>query len=97
MAIGVLGVKVVYSSTRALAGSHGAQHSVMVLPCACTGVVPAPTPSAEARAPHATRSAFIVCFITRSLPVGPAIDMARLSYPLECFEQSDTVLDGLND
>jgi hypothetical protein len=23
--------------------------------------------------------------------------MARLSYPLECFEQSDTVLDGLND
>jgi len=29
--------------------------------------------------------------------VAPAIDMARLSYPLECFEQSDTVLDGLND
>jgi hypothetical protein len=60
-------------------------------------VVPTPTPSAEARTPHVTRSAFIVCFITLSLPVGPAIDMARLSYPLECFEQSDTVLDGLND
>jgi hypothetical protein len=29
--------------------------------------------------------------------VAPAIDMTRLSYPLECFEQSDTVLDGLND
>jgi hypothetical protein len=29
--------------------------------------------------------------------VAPAIDMARLSYPLEGFEQSDTVLDGLND
>jgi hypothetical protein len=29
--------------------------------------------------------------------VEPAIDMAQLSYPLECFEQSDTVLDGLND
>jgi hypothetical protein len=27
--------------------------------------------------------------------VGPAIDMARLSYPLECFEQSDTVRDEL--
>jgi len=23
--------------------------------------------------------------------------MTRRSYPLECFEQSDTVLDGLND
>jgi hypothetical protein len=29
--------------------------------------------------------------------VGPAIDMARLSYPLECLEQSDTVLDELNN
>jgi len=38
-----------------------------------------------------------VRFITLSLLVEPAIDMARLSYPLECFEQSDTVLDGLNE
>src|ERR1700704_1310615 len=97
MPIPVLAVKSFDSSTSALAGSHAAQHSVMVLPCACAGVAPAPTPNAEARAPQATRSAFIVCFITRSLPVGPAIDMARLSGPLECFEQSDTVLDGLND
>jgi len=59
-------------------------------------VVP-PTPSAETRAPHETRSAFIVWFITRSLLVEPAIDVAQLSYPLEGFEQSDTVLDGLND
>jgi len=29
--------------------------------------------------------------------VEPAIDVAQLCYPLECFEQSDTVLDGLND
>jgi hypothetical protein len=29
--------------------------------------------------------------------VEPAIDVAQLSYPLEGFEQSDTVLDGLND
>jgi hypothetical protein len=29
--------------------------------------------------------------------MGPAIEMTRRSYPLECFEQSDTVLDGLND
>src|ERR1700675_258834 len=97
MPIPVLVVKSFDSSTSALAGSHAAQHSVMVLPCACAGVVPAPTPSAAAKAPHATTSALIVCFITRSLPVGPAIDMARLSYPLECFKQSDTVLDGLND
>src|SRR5438552_111725 len=93
----VLAVKSFDSSTSALAGSHAAQHSVIVLPCACAGVVPAPTPSAETRVPHETRIAFIVWFITRSLPVGPAIDMARLFYPLECFEQSDTVLDGLND
>jgi hypothetical protein len=26
----------------------------------------------------------------------PAIDMARRSCPLECFEQGDTVLDELN-
>src|SRR3981189_2797108 len=97
MPIAVLAVKSFDSSTSALAGSHAAQHSVMVFPCACAGVVAAPMPSAEARTPHVTRSAFIVCFITQSLPVGPAIDMARLSYPLECFEQSDTVLDGLND
>jgi hypothetical protein len=32
-----------------------------------------------------------------SLPVGPAIDMARRSCPLEGFEQGDTVLDALND
>src|SRR5689334_7332280 len=30
-------------------------------------------------------------------PSGPAIDMARLSYPLECFEQSDTVHDELSN
>jgi hypothetical protein len=30
-------------------------------------------------------------------PFEPAIDMARRSCPLECFEQCDTVLDGLND
>jgi hypothetical protein len=29
--------------------------------------------------------------------VEPAIDMAQLCYPLEGFEQSDTVLDGLNN
>jgi hypothetical protein len=51
-------------------------------------------PSAEPSAPHATRSAFIVWFITLSLPVEPAIDEARLSYPLECFEQSDQSLTG---
>jgi hypothetical protein len=40
----------------------------------------------------------MVWFITRSLlPVEPAIDVAQLSNLLECFEQSDTVLDGLND
>jgi hypothetical protein len=33
----------------------------------------------------------------RSLPVEPAIDVVRRSYPLECFEQSDTVFDELND
>src|SRR5665213_3228501 len=97
MPIPVLAVKSFDSSTSALAGSHAAQHSVMVLPCACAGVVAAPMPSAEARAPHPTRSVFIRCFITLSLPVEPAIDMAWLSYPLECFEQSYTVLDGLND
>jgi hypothetical protein len=69
----------------------------MVLACACAGVVPTPTPSADARTPQVVRSAFTVCFITLSLTVGPAIDMARLSNPLECFEQSDTVLHGLND
>src|ERR1700704_2405358 len=97
MPIPVLAVKSFDSSTSALAGSHAAQHSVMVLPCACAGVVAPPMPSATAKAPPATRSAFDVCLITRSLPVEPAIDMARRSYPLECFEQSDTVLDGLND
>jgi hypothetical protein len=70
---------------------------VIVLPSACAGAVAAPTPNAETRAPHEIRSAFIVWFITRSLPVEPAIDVAQRSYPLECFEQSDTVLDGLND
>src|SRR5882762_671404 len=93
----LLAVKSFDSSTRALAGSPAAQHSVIVLPCACAGVVPAPTPRAETRAPHETRSAFIVWFITRSLPVRPGIDVAQLCYPLECFEQSDTVLYGLND
>src|SRR6202022_4834484 len=97
MPIPVLAVKSFDSSTSALAGSHAAQHSVMVLPCACAGGVAAPIPSAAATAPPAARSAFMVCFIARSLSVAPAIDMARLSYPLECFEQSDTVLDGLND
>jgi len=29
--------------------------------------------------------------------VEPAIDVAQRSCPLEGFEQSDTVLDGLND
>jgi hypothetical protein len=29
--------------------------------------------------------------------MGPAINMARLSDPLECFEQSNTVLDELNN
>src|SRR3954453_18618191 len=92
-----LAVKSFDSSTSALAGSQAAQHSVIVLPSAWAGVTPAPTPNAETRAPPETRSAFIVWFITRSLPVEPAIDMARLFCPLECFEQSDTVLDGLND
>src|SRR6266702_1397118 len=97
MPMPVLAVKSFESSISALAGSHAAQHSVMVLPCACAGVLPAPTQNVEARAPLATTSAFNVRFITLSLPVGPATDMARLSNPLECFEQSDTVLDGLND
>src|SRR5450631_1028565 len=97
MPMPVLAVKSFDNSTSALAGSHAAQHSVIVLPSACAGVVPAPTPSAETRAPHETRSAFVVWCITRSLPVEPAIDVAQLCYPLECFEQSDTVLDGLND
>src|SRR5882757_10567521 len=97
MPIPVLAVKSFDNSTSALAGSHAAQHSVMVLPCACAGVVPTPTLSADARTPYVTRSAFAVCFITLSLLVEPAIDRARLSYPLECFEQSDTVLDGLNE
>jgi hypothetical protein len=30
-------------------------------------------------------------------PSGPAIDVARLSCPPECFEQSDTVRDELNN
>src|SRR5437763_11884940 len=97
MPIPVLAVKSFDSSTSALAGSHAAQHSVMVLPCACAGVVPTPMPTAGASIPHEIRSAFTVRFITLSLLVEPAIDMARLSYPLECFEQSDTVLDGLNE
>src|SRR4051794_31976166 len=93
----VLAVKSFDSSTSALAGSHAAQHSVMVLPCACAGVDPTPMPTADASIPYVIRSAFTVRFITLSLHVEPAIDMARLSYPLECFEQSDTVLDGLNE
>src|SRR5258708_15450078 len=93
----VLAVKSFDSSTRALAGSHAAQHSVMVLPCACAGVVAAPVPSAAARAPPAAKNAFMVLFMRISLPCEPAIDMARRSCPLECFEQCDTVLDGLND
>src|SRR6185369_13258797 len=58
MPMPVLAVKSFESSTNALAGSHAAQHSVIVLPCA--GAVIAPLPSAAPRAPPATRSAFIV-------------------------------------
>src|SRR4249919_2375967 len=95
MPIPLLAVKSFDSSTSALAGSHAAQHSVIVLPCACAGVVAAPMPSAAT--PPAARSAFNVFFMRISLPVGPAIDMARRSCPLEGFEQCDTVLDQLND
>src|SRR3984957_20958568 len=97
MPMPVLAVKSFDSSTNALAGSQAAQHSVIVLSCACAGVVAAPMLSAAARAPPAVRSAFIVSFIAHFLPFEPAIDMARRSCPLECFEQCDTVLDRLND
>src|SRR3990170_7257018 len=95
MPMPVLAGKSFESSTNALAGSHAAQHSVIVLPCACAGVVVAPIPSAET--PPAAKSTFNVFFMRISLPVGPAIDMARRSCPLESFEQCDTVLDELND
>src|SRR6476620_3264133 len=97
MPIPVLAVKSFDSSTSALAGSHAAQHSVLVLPCACAGVVIAPMPTAAARAPPAAKSAFMLLFMRISLHFEPAIDMARRSCPLECFEQCDTVLDGLSD
>jgi len=88
----VLAVKSFDSSTRALRDPRP-QHSVIVLP------VPARCQSPLRRergnkSPHETRSALIVWFITRSLPVGARHRDARLSYPLECFEQSDTVLTG---
>src|SRR5436190_23223824 len=95
MPIPVLAVKSFDNSTSALAGSHAAQHSVIVLPCACAGVVTAPMPSAAT--PHAAKSVFSVFVMRISLPVGPAIDMARRSCPLESLEQCDTVLDELND
>src|SRR5882757_7619848 len=91
----VLAVKSFESSTSALAGSQAAQHSVIVLPCACAGVVVAPIPNAAT--PPAARSTLNVFFMRISLPVGPAIDMARRSCPLESFEQCDTVLDELYD
>src|SRR3954453_8203890 len=94
MPIPVLAVKSFDSSTSAFAGSHAAQHSVMVLPCACAGVVAAPMPTA--RAPPAAKSAFMLIFM-RIPPFEPAIDMARRSCPLEGFEQCDTVFDQLND
>src|SRR5947199_10071363 len=92
MPIPVLAVKAFDSSTSALAGSHAAQHSVMVLACACAGVVAVPIPSAAATAPHAANMSFVVYFIARFLQWVPAIDMARRSCPLECSEQRDTVL-----
>jgi hypothetical protein len=94
MPIPVLAVKSFDSSTSALAGSHAAQHSVIVLPCACAGVVAAPMPSAAATAPPAAKSAFIRWFMRISLR-WPATDMARRSCPRECFERCDTVRNGL--
>src|SRR6267154_654204 len=69
MPMPVLAVKSFDSSTNALAGSQAAQHSVMVLPCACAGVVAAPMPSAAIIAPPATKSAFMVFFMRISLHV----------------------------
>src|SRR6266702_3127757 len=95
MPIPVLAVKSFDSSTSALAGSHAAQHSVIVLPCACAGVAVAPIPSAAT--PPTARSTFNELFMRISLPCEPAIDMARRSCPLDGFERCDTVLDELND
>src|ERR1051325_3839955 len=69
MPMPVLVVKSFDSSTSALAGSHAAQHSVIVLPCACAGVVAAPVPSGAMAVPPATKSAFMVVFMRISLHV----------------------------
>jgi hypothetical protein len=44
----VLAVKSFDSSTRAFAGSQAAQHSVMVLSCACAALLPSPSRAAAA-------------------------------------------------
>ena len=58
----VWAVKSLLSSTSAFAGSHAAQHSVIVLPCACAAVLPRPRTAAAARV-AAAGSFFQIAFI----------------------------------
>src|SRR4051794_40246599 len=95
MPMPLLAVKSFDSSTSALAGSHAAQHRVMVLPCACAGVADAAMPSAAA-IPHAADMNLAVYFMCAFPPNraghrhGAAFLPARM-----LIEPSDTVLDEL--
>src|SRR5207249_2093751 len=103
MPIPVFAVKSFDSSTSALAGSHAAQHSVIVLPCARAGVVAAPMPSAAARAPPAAKSAFIRWFMrisdtthkTISSEAISAVSTARVLLALQ-FQSNFILLQQFN-